>query len=144
MPGPTQSQVNNACIDNHDEEWRDIPGYEGLYLVSSAGRVKRLRTTTVEFTADGDIVNTRNRKEYILKQSSNRQDYKVVGLTKLGNTSVTAVHRLIATAFVPRLPSQTEVHHIDKDRRNNDISNLEWLTPEQHAEKHTTKERWRP
>ena len=143
MPRATAEQVNNACIIIDGEEWRDIDGYEGIYQVSSAGRVKHLPTTMVEVASNGTVIQTRITKEYILKQKAIKQDYMHVGLALNGSVNSIGVHRLIATAFIPRLPNQTEVHHIDRNRQNNSIDNLQWVTPTEHDNLHRDKPRVR-
>ena len=143
MPRATAEQVNNACIIIDGEEWRDIDGYKGIYQVSSVGRVKHLPTTMVEISSNGDVIQTRATREYILKQKAIKQDYIHVGLATGSSVNSIGVHRLIASAFVSRLPAQTEVHHIDRNRQNNSIDNLIWLTPEEHANMHRDKPRVR-
>jgi hypothetical protein len=132
MPRATAEQVNNYCINMADEEWRDIPGYEDIYQVSSLGRVKHLSTTILEVSSSGEVVSSRSTREYILKQCQNNQNYLHVGLVKSNKTNSIGVHRLVALAFVPKLPDQNEVHHIDKNRQNNDVSNLQWVSFEEH------------
>ena len=70
------------------EEWKDIKGYEGLYKISSYGRVKSLG-------------NDKNRKEKILSSKSNREGYVRVYLFKDGKGKMYRVHRLVAEAFIP-------------------------------------------
>ena len=143
MPRATTEQVNNACINIDGEEWRDVVGYENIYQVSSLGRVKHLPTTIVEVSSSGEVIMSRTTKAYILKQCQNNQDYLHVGLVKNGKVNSIGLHRVIADAFVPRLPSQTEVHHIDRNRQNNDVSNLMWVTAEEHDNLHRDKPRTR-
>ena len=143
MPRATKEQVNNACIKIEGEEWRDVEGYEGIYQVSSVGRVKHIPTTRVEISQNGDVIQTRTTKEYILKQKAIKQDYMHVGLALGSSVNSIGVHRLIAAAFIPKLPKQTEVHHIDRNRQNNSIDNLLWVTPEEHIELHRDKPRTR-
>ena len=141
MPRATAEQVNNACIIIDGEEWRDVVGYENIYQVSSAGRVKHLPTTVIEVSSSGEVITSRATKEYILKQCQNNQTYSHVGLAKNGKVNSIGLHRVIAEAFVPKLPNQTEVHHIDRDRQNNSVSNLQWLSPAEHDDMHKDKPR---
>ena len=91
-------------------KWKDIPNYIGLYSVSNLGEVKSLRF---------------NR---LLKPSPhNGTGYLRVSLTKEGVTKVFYVHRLVAEAFLP-YENRLEVNHIDGDKNNNRLSNLEWVT----------------
>lgn len=141
MPRATAEQVNNACINIDGEEWRDVVGYENIYQVSSLGRVKHLPTTVIEVSSSGEVITSRVTKEYILKQCQNNQTYSHVGLVKNGKVNSIGLHRVIAEAFVPRLPQQTEVHHIDRNRQNNSVSNLQWLSPAEHDDVHRDKPR---
>ena len=125
----------------HGEKWADIEGYEGIYEISSLGRVKHLPTTVLTISYHGDVVSTRKTESYIVKQCDNAQHYKVVGLVKGSSVNSIAVHRLLAQAFLPKLPGQTEVHHKDRDRSNNSLSNLQWVTPEEHDDLHRDKPR---
>jgi len=143
MPRATVEQVNNSCINIDNEEWRNIPGYEDIYQVSSLGRVKHLSTTIVEVSSSGEVIASRLTREYILKQCTNNQSYLHVGLVKDNKTNSIGVHRLVALAFVPKLIEQTEVHHIDSNRQNNTLTNLMWLAPEMHCSYHTTKRRYK-
>lgn len=94
------------------EEWRDIEGYEGLYQISSFGRVKSLKGKDVR----------------ILKLGTTKKGYKSVGLQVNGNHKTCVVHRLVAKAFIPNPNSYPCVNHKDESKDNNHVSNLEWCT----------------
>lgn len=108
------------------EIWKDIPEYEGLYQISNLGRVKSLRGN-----------------EKILKQLVNRDGYYVVRIRKNKKRKEYFVHRLIALCFIEYKNNykyledeknkvfnvnKLTVNHIDKNRLNNNIDNLEWCT----------------
>lgn len=99
------------------EIWKDIDGYEGLYQVSNLGRVKRLKFTNgkVSFA-----------KETILKQSLNTRGYSIVSLSKNDIKSTKTVHRLVALSFLENQKNYKEVNHIDGNKQNNCVENLEW------------------
>ena len=99
------------------ELWKDIKGYEGLYKISSYGRVKSLG-------------NDKNRKEKILSSKSNREGYVRVYLFKDGKGKMYRVHRLVAEAFIPHPNNYPIINHKDEDKSNNIVSNLEWCTQE--------------
>ena len=141
LPQKTAEQVNKARINIQGEKWADVDGYEGIYEISNFGRVKHLPTTVITISYHGDIVSTRKTDPYIVKQCENKQHYKVVGLVKGKSINSIAVHRLLAQAFLPRIPEQTEVHHRDRDRSNNNLDNLQWVTPEEHDNLHRDKPR---
>ena len=104
------------------ETWKDIKDYEGLYRVSDLGRVRSVDRIEKCSTF------TRKRKGVILKQMINRGGYCQVNLTKDGIGHTKEVHRLVASAFIPNPNNLPQVNHIDCDKTNNSINNLEWVT----------------
>ena len=94
--------------DFETEQWRAVEGYPG-YEVSNLGRVK----------GHGKI----------MKPYKHRVTYKMVDLYKSGKRVARGmVHRMVANAFIPNPDNKPEVNHIDGNKHNNDISNLEWCT----------------
>lgn len=109
-----------SIIDLPNEEWRDVIGYEGLYQVSNLGRVKSLpkyRKTIYEYISKSMILSPRAR---------GRKGYLAVALNKDGVTKQKAIHRLVAKAFIPNPNGYLEVNHIDEDKANNTVGNIEW------------------
>lgn len=90
------------------EEWKEIPGYEGLYEVSNMGNVRNVR---------------RNK---LLKLSKTTNGYIRVSLCKNGIKTGLTVHRLVAEAFIPNPYNLPEVNHRDEDKTNNRVDNLEF------------------
>ena len=106
------------------EIWKDIAGYEGLYQVSSLGRVKSHERTTTQ--SNGKIQPV---KERILKPGKDAMGYLHVRLFKNGVANLFKIHRLVANAFIPNDDLfATTVNHIDEDKTNNRVSNLEWMS----------------
>ena len=95
------------------EVWKDVVGYEGLYMVSNLGRVKSLR----------------GNKERILKGYYHR-GYRRVDLYKNGVMKHWRIHRLVAQAFIDNPNNYPVVNHRDEDKSNNRVDNLEWCTHE--------------
>jgi hypothetical protein len=101
-----------------NEEWRAVVGYEGIYEVSSIGRVKRIKRAAF------------GREPAILKPSPRGpRDYIRAFLCPGDGTVKTMyVHRLVAAAFLGPCPDGYDVNHIDGSRGNNHAENLEYVT----------------
>lgn len=109
------------------EEWRDIIGYEGLYQVSSYGNTRSLER--LETTKDG---RKRIRPAQTISQYLHYKGYKRVTLCKDGIRKAYLVHRLVAEAFIPNPDNKPQINHIDEDKTNNAITNLEWVTNDEN------------
>lgn len=106
------------------EIWRPVKGYEGLYEVSNKGRIRSL--DRIAIFKDG-----RSRKYYgkVLEiKTVNNSGYLTVGLHNNGKQKTLLVHRVVAEAFIDNPNRYPEVNHIDQDKLNNRIENLEWCT----------------
>lgn len=100
-----------------DEEWRPIQGYEGLYDISNYGRVRSY-----------DYLNKGIEK--ILRTHASLGYYVKVSLRKEGKIKCYRIHRLVAIAFLPPpQEGETQVEHINCDKRDNRVQNLRWCTP---------------
>ena len=104
------------------EIWKDIPGYEGLYQVSDLGNVRSINRC-VKHGKHGSM----NIKGKILAQHSDGE-YLKVKLGKNGKMKTHKVHRLVATAFIDNPDNLPVVNHIDCNKLNNSVDNLEWCT----------------
>lgn len=110
------------------EQWKDIKGYEGSYQVSTLGNVKSLSR---------EMYNGQNyymSKERILRPrtAKDKSHYASVMLRKNGCSRTIAIHRLVAEAFIPRIPGKNYVNHKDENKLNNNVENLEWVTPKEN------------
>lgn len=99
------------------EVWRDIPGYEGLYKISNYGRVMSLPKLRGRAFVGETML-----KPHLM------QGYLYVTMQKNNKPKAIAIHRLIATAFIENAHNKPIVNHVDGNKLNNDISNLEWVT----------------
>lgn len=111
------------------EEWKDVINYEKSYEVSNLGNV---RSKSRFFT------NKRGYKRYIegrvLKHIGESNWYKSVNLSR----KTFRIHRLVAQAFIPNIENKPYINHIDGDKTNNNVKNLEWCTPKENSE-HSVK-----
>lgn len=119
----TDSPRIHSITDSNGLEWRDIPGYEGLYRVSRAGRIWSV--PRVVSTSHGRYRPIEGR---ILKPLVTRQGYLRVALSKNGRRAHLFVHRLVALAFLGEPPAGTVVCHNDGNPQNNHVANLRWDT----------------
>jgi len=101
-----------------NEIWKDIVGYEGCYQVSNLGNVKSFISTY-----NG---NRFYPKELILRQYSNKGYLRVALTDSFGKVKYYLVHRLVLTVFLGY--SELDVNHIDGNKKNNRVENLEWVT----------------
>lgn len=109
------------------EIWKDIPGYEGLYQASNLGRIKSLERK----------VNTGNNgyrieKEKIKKPVLQKSGYHHIALYKKCKRKEFGVHRLIMMTFCPNEDKQLQIDHIDMNKTNNKLDNLEFVTMEEN------------
>ena len=97
-----------------DEAWVDAPGLEGVIKVSNCGGTRSF---------------LRNKVNGIpVKASLDTAGYPTLRLTLNGVKRNYLVHRLVATAFIPNPERKREVNHIDGNKANNNVANLEWAT----------------
>lgn len=108
------------------EVWKDIPGYEGTYQVSSLGRVRSL-----DRLAEGKKHTAL--KGRVLRAAVNRRGYLHVTLRKNGRSVSREVHVLVASAFLGlRGKEDEQVRHLDGNQLNNKVSNLRYGTRSQN------------
>ena len=114
------------------ETWKNIKGYEGLYQVSSMGRVKSLERKDCL----GRIV-----KERFLKPCIDRYGYLFVNLCAGGKKRTFFVHRLVCQAFHENPDNKPQVNHLNEDKTDNRVCNLEWATAKENLNHGTHNER---
>lgn len=105
------------------EEWRDIPQYEGLYQVSNQGQIRSIDRIV---RRNGET--TKNLRGFILLPLYQKSGYMFVFLSKNGKAKRMAIHRAVALAFIPNPENKPEVNHINEDKTDNRVENLEWAT----------------
>lgn len=110
---------------------KPIKGYEEYYEIDQFGRVFA-KDRIVHVIDNGREYDKRLRGKQ-MKQSVHTKGYKTVPLTKDGKTITKYVHRLVAGAFIPNPNELPFVNHIDEDKTNNFVENLEWCTEQYNA-----------
>lgn len=113
------------------EQWKPIPGYEGYYQVSNEGRVKTLS----RYNLKNQLL-----PERILKAPLDR-GYPRVLFYKNKKRKHFSVHRLVAQAFIPNPEKKPQVNHINEDKTDNRVENLEWATSKENNNHGTRTER---
>jgi hypothetical protein len=99
------------------EQFKEIKGFE-RYTISSHGRV---------FGVSGQEISQRKSTNGYLRVNVRR------GNVKYEKPTVVSVHRLVAEAFLPKIEGKTHVNHIDGNKCNNHVNNLEWCTPKENS-----------
>jgi hypothetical protein len=114
---------------NENEVWKDVVGFEDYYEVSNTGKVRRKDHITVYKNG------ARARfSQTILKPSVFKKGYLMVFLSVKSKKKAKSVHRIVAEAFIPNPENKETVNHIDCDKTNNHVSNLEWLSNEENIQ----------
>lgn len=99
-----------------EEVWKSVVGYEGEYSVSNIGRARR------------DKVG-KNEQARIVSGAYNQDKYIQISLCRNAKRKLRMLHRLVAEAFIGNIPEGYEVNHLDGNKENNALSNLQIVTP---------------
>ena len=102
------------------EIWKDIKGYEGKYQISNSGKVKSIN------------YHRGNSSRLLIPRCSTKNGnelYLYVVLCKNSKVHTYKIHRLVAEYFVPNVDNKPYVNHKDGNKHNNNVENLEWVTP---------------
>ena len=110
-----------------EEVYKSVPNYEGYYEISNYGQVRGVER----------IISTphqqRKLKSMVLKQRINKYGYLIIDLSKSSVSKTFEVHRLVALTFLPQQEGRNCVNHMDADKLNNNVENLEWVTPRENV-----------
>ena len=121
-----------ADADYSNEIWKDLPGFEGWYRISSLGRLESCPRQTPTRNRWGPCVYTTPAK--ILAGRIDKDGYRKFTLCKAGAVSAIFAHRAVALAFHGQPPSPLhEVAHGDGSKDNNAADNLRWATAAENA-----------
>ena len=117
-------------MENEEIKW--IEGYEGMYLVTSYGRVYSVvrRDRYCRISGGGEILH-----------GLTSNGYHFVSLYKSGKSKQFYVHQLVARAFIPNPNNKNCVDHIDNNKANNNVANLKWVTHKENMNNTITKMR---
>ena len=109
-------------VDLDGEVWKDFPDYESVYQISNKGRVKSLSRQIIHRGTPTIL------PEILMRQHTTNKGYKSFRTCVNYKTRLILIHVAVARAFIPNPENKTDVNHIDGDKGNNDLSNLEWNT----------------
>lgn len=115
--------------DFEGEEWRDIEGAEGSYMISNYGRVKALSRERK------NNYSTKVWTEKIRRLGHNVKGYPTISLTvDCEKVFAGAIHRLVACAFIPNPENKPQIDHISTIKTDNRVCNLRWVTNKENAQ----------
>ncbi len=109
MPSSQETKEQEAFED----EWREYPIGSGYFI-----------------TKDGKVFSTKRKEIHKMRSTLNNSGYYSIQFRIYGGFKCYLIHRLVASAYLGEPLRGQQVNHKDKDPRNNDVSNLEWVTPE--------------
>ena len=113
----------NLYLEDMDGEiWKDIEGYDGYYQISNLGRVKSLG----RLMCRGYVF--RMCKDTIRKITVKKDGYAEINLSIENKSTHFRVHRLVALTFINNPKNKSEVNHINSNRLDNNVTNLEWTS----------------
>lgn len=121
---------SNVIEDLVNEKWFPVKGYDGKYLVSNLGRIK-----SSDFLINTGIRNSKKITRYgrLITSKNLPNGYLFVMLYKDNKSKMHLIHRMVAEAFISNPEEHPVVNHIDFNKSNNNVCNLEWCTYKQNT-----------
>lgn len=126
------NQEKRDTSDLPNEVWKDIEGFEDIYKISNMGRVKALERD-IQHKKGPHFNQVYHFRERIMTPTLRGEGYLGVSLSKNNHITAVLIHRLVAKAFIPNPNGLPEVNHIDGDKTNNSVDNLEWCSRKDNA-----------
>lgn len=117
------------------EIWKDIKGYEGKYQVSNLGHARSL-DRQIKIRGKNQVKSYECNKIIrgkLLKLKETKYGYIQMLARNKKETKYLYIHRLVAETFIPNPENKPHVNHIDSNKKNNCVSNLEWVTPKENV-----------
>ncbi len=108
--------------NNEYERWKDVPGYENLYKISTHGNVYSFIS-----------------KRFLRPSINKKTKYKCVVLFKNQSAKTWKIHRLVANTFIPNPDNKPFIDHIDGNKLNNNVENLRWVTAKENSNNRHSK-----
>lgn len=139
VPSYIEINFNKSLDDMIGEVWKEVVDYEGVYEISSYGRIKRLAISIPTRNKWGNI--TIHTKSRIHKYHLSTNGRPRVQLSKQGVNTIFTLSRLVAIAFIPNPKMLPEVCHKDDNPLNNYYKNLFWGTQKDNMEDKCKKDR---
>jgi len=116
-------KIKNGVLKTELVDWRELPGYEGIFEISNTGEIKSLSRFTKNGHNRGFV-----KKEYLIIKQINNSGYYRVYLRKGAVQKWHYIHRLVAQVFIPNIDNKKCINHKNGIKLDNSVSNLEWAT----------------
>ena len=121
-------------MENLDVEiWKDVPGYEGVLQVSNLGRVLRLSRKVTRRTKWGGIMEFMSKPHFVKVSNIGKGYYNISIQYDNKKQENLLLHRAVASAFIENPQNKPCINHIDGDKSNNALVNLEWVTHKENT-----------
>lgn len=111
-----------------EEIWKAIPGFEGYYEASTLGQIRGVDRTVTALNRWGSITERRLKGRVLLTYPHSAGGYRMSCLTKDGKHCMDTTHAYVAATFLGPRPEKHDVNHIDGNKANNRVDNLEYTT----------------